>query len=253
MSKKLLLFLIVIAPIWQVGYADHEADPQTLRALEGIFPEMKPDRISHSPIPGLYELTYGPDVVYVTKDGRYLVQGNVFDVAERKNLTEPKRRQARIAAIDTLGEDSMIVFGPKQAKYQVTVFTDVECGYCRKLHQEMNELNGLGVKIRYLAFPRAGIGSETYNTMVSVWCADDPQKAMTDAKSGRAVAPKQCENPVRDHYTMGRSLGVNGTPTLVLENGEVVPGYVPAQRLVQMIEAERSKTAARTTSQPNTQ
>ena len=247
MSQKALLFFFVglIIPGWQVGHADHEADPKTLRALEGVFPEAKPDQIGHSPIPGIYELTYGPDVVYVTKDGRYLLQGNVYDVVERKNLTEPKRKQARIAAIDSLGVDSMIVFRPKQPKYQVTVFTDVECGYCRKLHQEMSELNGLGVEIRYLAFPRAGIGSQTYNTMVSVWCADDPQKAMTDAKSGRAVAPKQCENPVRDHYTMGRSLGVNGTPTLVLENGEVLPGYVPAQRLVQMIEAQRGNTAAR--------
>lgn len=247
MSRRLLFFFIFasLGLGWQSSHADHKADPQTMRALESVFSERKPDRIEHSPIPGLYELTYGPDVVYVTKDGRYLIQGNVYDVAQRENLTEPKRKEARIAAIGTLGEKNMIVFSPKQPKYVVTVFTDVDCGYCRKLHREMKELNGLGVKIRYVAFPRAGIGSETYNTMVSVWCADDPKKAITDAKADRPVPPKQCENPVRDHYAMGRALGVTGTPTLVLENGEVVPGYVPAEKLVQMIEAEKAKTAAR--------
>jgi thiol:disulfide interchange protein DsbC len=242
--QSLLIFLVT-AFSWQLGFADHEATPATMRALENVLPHAKPDRIAHSPIPGLYELTYGPDVVYVTEDGHYLLQGDVFDVQKRENITAPKRQQARLNAINALGEKNMIIFAPKQAKYQVTVFTDVECGYCRKLHQEMSELNGLGIKVRYLAFPRAGIGSPTYDKMVSVWCADDPQKAITDAKADRPVPPKQCDNPVSDEYNLGRALGVTGTPTLILENGQVIPGYVPAQRLVQMLEAEKSKTATR--------
>ncbi len=245
MFKKGLLLFLVSAFHWQVSIADHETNPATLHALENVLPNAKPDRIDHSPIAGLYELTYGTDIVYVTKDGHYLLQGDIFDVQKRENVTAPKRQQARLNAVNALGEKNMIVFAPKQTKYEVTVFTDVECGYCRKLHQEMSELNGLGVKIRYLAFPRAGVGSSTYDKMVSVWCADDPQKAMTDAKADRPVAPKKCDNPVSDEYNLGRALGVTGTPTLILENGQLVPGYVPAQRLVQMLEAEKSKTVTR--------
>jgi thiol:disulfide interchange protein DsbC len=245
MLKKGLLMFLVSAFNWQIALADHETNPATLHALENVIPHAKPDRIQHSPIPGLYELTYGTDIVYVTKDGHYLLQGDIFDVQKRENVTEPKRQQARLSAINAVGEKNMIVFAPKQAKYEVTVFTDVECGYCRKFHQEMSELNGLGVKVRYLAFPRAGIGSSTYDKMVSVWCADDPQKAITDAKADRPVPPKQCDNPVSEEYNLGRALGVTGTPTLILDNGQLIPGYVPAQRLVKMLEAERSKTATR--------
>lgn len=216
-----------------------------MRALEAVFSERKPDRIEHSPIPGLYELTYGPDVVYVTKDGRYLIQGNLYDVAQRENLTEPKRQEARVAAIGSLGEASMIVFAPKKVKHTVTVFTDVTCPYCQRMHSQMSQYNDLGIRFRYLAFPRAGIGSEAYNTMVSVWCADDQQKAMTDAKAGREVTPKQCDNPVRDHYRMGRTIGVTGTPSIILENGEIVPGYVPPEQLAQMIEAKKAEVARR--------
>lgn len=216
-----------------------------MRALEAVFSERKPDRIEHSPIPGLYELTYGPDVVYVTKDGRYLIQGNLYDVAQRENLTEPKRQEARVAAIGSLGEASMIVFAPKKVKHTVTVFTDVTCPYCQRMHSQMSQYNDLGIRFRYLAFPRAGIGSEAYNTMVSVWCADDQQKAMTDAKAGREVMPKQCDNPVRDHYRMGRTMGVTGTPSIILENGEIVPGYVPPEQLAQMIEAKKAEVARR--------
>lgn len=245
MLKKGLLILLMSAFNWQLAFADHEANPATMRALENVLPNAKPDRIAHSPIPGLYELTYGTDIVYVTKDGHYLLQGDIFDIQKRENVTAPKRQQARLNAVNALGEKNMIVFAPKQTRYEVTVFTDIECGYCRKLHQEMSELNGLGVKIRYLAFPRAGIGSSTYDKMVSVWCADDPRKAITDAKADRPVPPKQCDNPVSEEYNLGRALGVTGTPTLVLENGQLVPGYVPAQRLVQMLEAEKSRAAAR--------
>ena len=245
MLKKGLLILLASAFNWQLGFADHEANPATMRALENVLPHAKPDRIDHSPIAGLYELTYGTDIVYVTKDGHYLLQGDIFDVQKRENVTAPKRQQARLNAVNAVGEKNMIIFAPKQTKYEVTVFTDVECGYCRKLHQEMSELNGLGVKVRYLAFPRAGIGSSTYDKMVSVWCADDPHKAMTDAKAGRPVAPKKCDNPVSDEYNLGRALGVTGTPTLILDNGQLVPGYVPAQRLVKMLEAEKSKTVTR--------
>lgn len=229
----------------QLGFADHENNVDLKQALEGVVPGMKPDHVEHSPISGLYELTYGPHVVYVTGDGRYLLRGDLVDLKEGLNITEQKRQQARLSALNKVDRDSMIVFGPEKAKYSVTVFTDVECGYCRMLHKQMSDYNKQGIAIRYLAFPRAGIGSRAYNTMVSVWCADDPRQAMTDAKAGKSVTPKQCANPVREHYELGRAVGVTGTPTLILNNGQVLPGFVPPDRLVQMLNGGTRGAAAR--------
>jgi thiol:disulfide interchange protein DsbC len=169
----------------------------------------------------------------------------VVDLKKRENLTETKRKEARLTAINDLGEDSMIIFAPEAAKYSVTVFTDIECGYCRRLHQQMADYNRLGITIRYLAFPRAGVPSDTYDQMVSVWCADDPQQAMTAAKAGKRVEPKQCTNPVRKQYELGQAVGVRGTPTMILEDGEVLPGYVPPQQLVQMLESPKSAGLSR--------
>ncbi len=127
----------------------------------------------------------------------------------------------------------------------MTVFTDITCPYCQRLHRDMDVLNGFGIKVRYLAYPRAGLASQAYNDMVSVWCADNPQKAMTDAKAGLPVTPKSCDNPVAEHFNMGRVMGISGTPTIILGSGDVVPGYAPPQELVRMLEAGQSGLARR--------
>jgi thiol:disulfide interchange protein DsbC len=203
-----------------------------VQTLSKMVPGTQPDSIVAAPVPGLYEVMFGPHVVYVTGDGKHMFRGDLIDAKSRINLTAGKRDEARAGAVEKLGEDSMIVFSPKDPSYTVTVFTDVDCGYCAKLHSEVAELNALGIKVRYLAFPRAGVVSDTYDTMVSVWCADNPQKAMTAAKQRRAVSSKTCENPVKQHFAIGQLLGVNGTPTIILENGEMVPGYLPPRQLL---------------------
>jgi thiol:disulfide interchange protein DsbC len=238
MRRNILIALIAALLAPAVALGDNKAPPELTRLIERIMPGVKPDRIEPAPIAGLYEVVYGADVYYISADGRYLLDGSVFDLEQHKNLTDPIRQQARLAAINRLGEKNMIVFAPQQVKYTVTVFTDVECGFCRQFHQQVGELNDLGVKVRYLAFPRAGIGSSAYQTMVSVWCSDNPQKAITDAKLDKPVAPKQCKNPVREEYELGRTIGVRGTPTIILDNGELVPGYVPPKQLVQLLAAE---------------
>ena len=245
MLRKILLLPFLGALAYQGALAAEDITPTLISTMENLIPGLKPDRITHSPVPGLYELTYGPHIVYVTKDGRYMLRGDVVDMKNNKNLTEGKRKQARIDAINGLGESSMIVFSPKEVKHTVTVFTDITCPYCQQMHSQMSDYNALGIKVRYLAFPRAGVPSQPYDDMVSVWCADDPQKAMTDAKAGRGVMPKQCDNPVRDQYLLGRTIGISGTPSIILENGEIVPGYVPPQRLAQMIEAQKAEVARR--------
>ena len=217
-------------------YAE-DVPPSVVEAVSQIVPGAKPQSISPSPIPDVYEVVFGPNVIYVTGDGRYMLRGDLVDIRSKTNLTKEKRDLARIAAIEELGEDSMIVFAPENTEHTLTVFTDVDCRFCARLHSEMAELNGLGIKIRYLAFPRAGIPSENYDRMVSVWCADDTQKAMTKAKLHRQVTAKKCTNPVRDHFNMGQLVRVNGTPTLILENGQVYPGYLPPEQLIQLIRA----------------
>lgn len=215
--------------------AQNTVPSQVVETISKVVPGTKPDSISVAPVPGLYEVIFGPHVVYVTGDGKHMFRGDLIDVATRTNLTEEKRGEARLGTIEKLGEDSMIVFSPKDPHYTITVFTDVDCGYCAKLHSEVAELNALGIKVRYLAFPRAGVASDTYDTMVSVWCADDPQRAMTSAKQRKFVTPKTCENPIKQHLAMGQLLGVNGTPTIVLENGDLVPGYLPPRQLMDRV------------------
>ncbi|RKZ34738.1 MAG: DsbC family protein [Gammaproteobacteria bacterium] len=217
--------------------AVEEGVPANLaRSLGTLIPGLSPDKISPSPVPGLYEVVYGPNVVYVTGDGRFMVQGDVVDLKTRTNLTAKKRDEARLGVLETLGEDSMIVYGPADAKHTVTVFTDIDCPYCQKLHREMESYNAQGIRIRYLAFPRAGIPSKAYDKAVAVWCSADRNQALTDAKAGRSVKAVQCENSVREHYVMGRMFSISGTPTLILENGTMVPGYVSAKSLREMIE-----------------
>lgn len=197
-----------------------------------LIPDFSASNVKASPVSGLYEITLGPQLLYVSADGRYIIRGDVIDIDRGENVSETARKRVRIDALNELGEDKMIVFAPPAVKQTITVFTDVTCPYCVKLHNEVGQLNKAGIKVRYLAFPRAGVPSAAYDQMVSVWCADDPQKAMTDAKSGRTVAPKRCENPVAEHYQMGQLVGVGGTPTIILDDGAIIGGYVPAAKLI---------------------
>lgn len=195
--------------------------------LDTTVTEVKP-----TPLPGVYEVIAPPMVFYTTKDGRYVMTGDLLDLKSRANLSQDARIGAKKAALDLMGEESMIVFAPKDVKHTITVFTDIDCGYCRKLHNEIAAYNKLGIKVRYMAYPRAGVGSESYDKAVSVWCSKDRNKAMTIAKSGGTVEKKNCDNPVSKQFELGQQLGVNGTPAIVLENGQIYPGYAPADKLI---------------------
>lgn len=237
MRKHSVFVILMMLLASQTAILANDIPAAVRDAVNKIVPNMEPDRIEQAPISGLYEITYGPYILYVSEDGRYLVRGDILNLQSRENLTEVQRRQARLETLDQLGEKSMIVFSPEaDTKHTVTVFTDVDCGYCRKFHQEVKALNEQGIAVRYLAFPRAGIQSPTFATMVSVWCAADPQEAITNAKLGKQIPAKQCKNPVAEHLDTGQMLGISGTPTMVLENGELLPGYVPAKRLLKMLE-----------------
>ena len=193
------------------------------------------DSIEPSPVAGLYEITLGNgQVIFATGDARYFIPGDLFEMLPEGlvNRGELKRNVARAEKIAAIPESEMIIFEPVDGrKATITVFTDVDCPYCRQLHGEMARLNELGVAVRYLAFPRTGLNTETYFKMISTWCADNRQDIFTSATRGGQVPEATCDNPVAKHYQLGREVGVTGTPALVLEDGTILPGYVPADTL----------------------
>ena len=215
--------------------ADTERDNRLRQAITEVFPDVEVTRIKPSPITGLYEALLGTDLVYLSEDGRYLLQGDLIDLGARVNLSEQERAAVRKQVLASIPASETIDFIPDGAQYTVYVFTDITCGYCRRFHRDVAELNDRGVAVRYLAFPRAGIGSEPFADMESVWCAADANAAMTRAKRGDAVTPAQCDNPVQRQYELGQALGVRGTPAIYLENGQELPGYVPPDALIQAL------------------
>lgn len=223
------------------------AEPDLAKIRQSVEKELgeKVQSISATAIGGMYEVVVPPKVFYMSADGRYVMTGDLIDLDQKVNLTQDVRVKARVGALENLGESSMITFAPKEVKHTITVFTDIDCGYCRKLHSEISEYNKQGIKVRYLAYPRAGIGSESYNKAVSVWCAKDRAKAMTMAKQGKDIEQRTCDNPVAKHFSLGQELGVNGTPALMLENGQIYPGYAPADKLISILEQAKSQSASR--------
>lgn len=236
MKKQFRLILGALAfLVAGTALADNKVIEEALKALS---PNLKPESIEKSPVPGLYEVTVGPRIYYISEDGKYLIQGSLVDLKAREDVTEKKQGAARIAALNKVGTSKMVVFKPKLTKYVVYIFTDIDCGYCRKLHSEIDSYLKNGIEIRYLFFPRAGENTESFFKAVSVWCAKDRNAALTKAKKGEGLEKKQCDNPVKAHMDLGAAMGANGTPMIVTEKGTVIPGYVPADQLYKMLEEE---------------
>jgi thiol:disulfide interchange protein DsbC len=204
-----------------------------------------PDSLTESPIAGIYQVLYGTEVVYVSADGKYFIAGDMIDMGTRKNISKIAQRSIRNDIIKTKLKDP-IVFKAKDEKHVIKVFTDIDCPYCAKLHRDIPALNEKGITVEYLMFPRAGIGSKSYDKAVSVWCAGDSeaqQTAMTIAKERKPLEEKKCDNnPIKAQYELGQEVGVTGTPALVTSSGRLIPGYIPADRLSKMLDADQPKT-----------
>jgi thiol:disulfide interchange protein DsbC len=213
--------------------ADQAADEAAIRKALG---KMNPDTIETTPVAGIYAVTIGPHIVYMSADGRYMFQGELIDVVKRISLTEPRRRMAVKTVIDAVSENEMIIFEPAKTRHTITVFTDIDCGYCRKLHSEMADYMDAGIRVRYMFYPRAGIGSVSYKKAVAVWCADDRRAALTAAKKDMPIEMKTCDNPIAEHMELVDKLGARGTPFIVLENGETQPGYLPAKQMARLFD-----------------
>lgn len=203
-------------------------------AIASKIPGVKPEDLRATPVPSLYELTRGSDIAYVTADGKYGISGDMIELAKNDNLTETRRREIRAQQIEAIPESDMIVFGPLNPKYTVTVFTDVDCAYCRELHRQIGDYNRLGIRVRYISFPRTGPNTDSWTKAEEVWCSPNRNEALTRAKLDQPLEAKPCtNNPVARTYALGQDFGLQGTPAIVLADGEMIGGYLPPQQLLQ--------------------
>lgn len=221
------------------GTADVAMD-ETIKKVFDAFTARLPgvpiESLSEGPYPGLYEVITDSQVIYVDEEVGLLFQGEVIDLDSGTNLTEVRKTGIHMGLINSMGEENMLVYkADEPTDRSITVFTDINCGYCRKLHEEIDTLTGGGVNVRYLMFPRAGLQSESATALESVWCADDPQAAMTAAKSGKPIEEKTCETPIEEHVALAEQVGLRGTPLIYLDNGTAIPGYREAKVIVEMI------------------
>ncbi len=230
--------LSVFAALAALGFSFHAAadEAKVRAALDSLVPGVQPERLRPAPIAGFTEVTLSGQILYVSDDGKLLIQGSIYDVAARSDLTEASRATVRKDLLDGINGEKSIVFGPENPVYTVKVFTDIDCGYCRRLHQQIPEYNKLGIAVQYLFFPRGGIGSESWDKAVSVWCDADRHAAMTRAKAGEELPKAECENPVGEDYELGRQVGLSGTPAIYTSDGVQIGGYLAPDQMRQRLD-----------------
>jgi len=229
------VFKLVAVLLLSVGFAWADSGTEFVRQkMLRLQPDLVIEQVSPAAKPGWFQVQVrGGQFLYVDEAVEYILHGQLYHVQgdSTVNLTEQAQQRLQAAKLKTLSADEMVIFPAKNKRASITVFTDVDCSYCQKLHAEVEQLNALGVEVRYLAYPRQGLSGSTYNTMVSIWCADDPLVAMTKAKRQQRIEKKTCKHPIDKHFALGRMFGVQGTPTIILDSGELLPGYLPAEQL----------------------
>jgi thiol:disulfide interchange protein DsbC len=233
------LFMLLTA---SAAMAQEDAATQIEKKVRALAPTATSIAISETPIDGILQVQLNNEIYYASEDARYLLIGRIMDMDTRVNLTDQAKASLRVDQIRNLDASEQITFRPENPEFELLVFTDIDCGYCRKLHTQMDEYLAEGIAISYLAFPRAGPSSHSFEKYVSVWCAEDQRSALTLAKNGDEPVPLQCENPIGDQYELGRNIGVTGTPALVTSDGTLIPGYVPPAQLKARLMALEAST-----------
>lgn len=200
------------------------------------LPGIEVSSLTETQIPGLYELVSDGRIYYIDESAEFLIDGSLIRLSDRHNLTDQRLGGIHMGLIEAVDEKNMLIYEPETpSNRSITIFTDISCGYCRRLHAELDTLMEEGVRVRYLMFPRAGLGSQGHKDLESVWCADDPLEAMTHAKAGGRVEPKSCANPIEEHVALAERLGLRGTPLIYTDSGEKIPGYREASVLASMV------------------
>lgn len=233
--SSLISFLVISVVLSSSALAESSIDDVKKRLTERL-PGIGITSLAETPLPGLFELVTDGQIYYVDESAEYLVDGSLIRLNDRENLTDTRLGGIQMALIDEMGEQNMLIYEPEvPSDRSITVFTDISCGYCRRLHSEIDTLLDEGVRVRYLLFPRAGVGSQGHKDLESVWCADDPQAAMTNAKAGGKIVAKSCDNPIELHVELAERLGLRGTPLIYTDSGAKVPGYREAAVLASMV------------------
>ena len=236
--------LFVALALWQVAAAA-DADPKLEQVREKVstmFEAIEPQHVNASPIDGWYTVQKGSIVAYISEDGRYLLQGDLIDLDRQVNLSELSRNDARRELIAALQDEQAILFSPSDVKHSVTVFTDIDCTYCRKLHAQIDEYLDHGIEVRYVLYPRNGPASRAWSTSEDVWCSRDRGEALTAAKLDRQFQTSKCDaSMITTHYSLGRDIGLSGTPAIVFEDGTLVGGYLPPAALAARLDGAGSR------------
>ena len=237
MNKLIMVcFLFIASNFLQTS---EEAIKSNLKNI--LPPNSEIESIEPSNLEGLYKVYYGDlQPIYVSKDGEYFIYGDMYKISGNKvlNITNNEIKSRRLDIIDKMPKDEFIEFRSNNEKYLLTVFTDVDCGYCRKLHNKMSEYNELGISIRYAAFPRSGIGTQAFTKMVGAWCSTNPKKSITYLKDGKKLDLNFCDSqPVSKHYAIGKKIGITGTPAIISSEGELFPGYYSPQDLLDKLKS----------------
>ncbi|HET7299440.1 MAG TPA: DsbC family protein [Oleiagrimonas sp.] len=246
-----ILLLCVLAGMTFTAMAADTGPAAVKAALERMAPGATVTHLEKAPMPGFYQALVGGRMVYVSADGTWIMDGQLYNARQRSNLTEDSMRVVRRKALAGVPDSKRIIFAPPHPKYTITVFTDLDCAYCRAFHHHIKQFNADGIAVEYLFWPRSGIkgfpsGKPTpsYLKAVSVWCSADRKAAFTAAKNGKSIPSKQCKNPVADEFRLGESIGVNGTPTIIAADGSVIGGYVTPPQLLHILETKQAGRAA---------
>lgn len=243
MQKTLKTLVLILASSVLVANAADAVETDTAliearKAVTAKFPRLQPESINRGPVEGILEIRQGAMVAYLTEDGRYLLQGELIDLDEDRNLTQESMAAGRLELMQESSDAGSIIFGPDDAAHTVTVFTDIDCTFCRKLHREIAAYNEEGIAVRYLLYPRSGPNTRSWEKAEEVWCADNRRAAMTDAKNDKALPAANCDaTAIAKQFEVGMSVGLSGTPAIIMPNGDLISGYVSAKDLAARIAA----------------
>lgn len=242
-SVKISLLLFVLTFFGDLSFGEiEESNPNTSSSI-GVVEELSkvmPEAIVlESEIPGIYSISIGTSIGYISKDGKYILRGDIYDMETNENITEGLRAESRVNLLKQIDEQSMIIFTPDNFDHTVTIFTDIDCGYCRKFHNQIKQIMDQGIRVRYMFFPRTGPDTESWDKARQVWCSDDRLKAMTRAKQGTSLSSENClDDPVNTHYRTGLEFKVRGTPTMITDSGEMIVGYMEAENLKAQLDSQ---------------
>jgi thiol:disulfide interchange protein DsbC len=235
MSRFFVVALLLLAASASVLAAE-EPNKAVVEALHALAPKAKVDTIVESSLPGFYAAVIEGHVLYVSADGRYIIQGQIYDVPAHREISDEPLAGMRKQGIAKIAPEKRLVFAPPHPKYKVTVFTDVDCPYCRQFHKQIAEYNKFGIEVDYVLFPLS-IHPGSDKKAETVWCSADRNGAYTAAMNGQTLPPKTCNNPVGELSAIAIAMGVNGTPAVVAEDGSQLGGYISPADLAQRLDA----------------